>query len=408
MQIYEVGGAVRDTLLGLPVQDHDWVIVGATPEQLLARGFKPVGRDFPVFLHPQTREEYALARTERKVARGYAGFTFHADADVTLEQDLARRDLTINAIARDSEGRLIDPYHGENDLRQGILRHVSPAFAEDPVRILRVARFAARFDFRIAPETLELMRHMVENGEVDALVAERVWQEFAKGLMERAPSRMLLVLRECGALARLLPEIDRLFGIPQPPQYHPEVDTGVHVMLVLDYAAAQQWSLPVRWAALLHDVGKGLTDPAQWPSHHKHEALGLDALLQACQRLRVPGDCRDLARLVGKYHGHVHRALALRPRTVLALLQGCDAMRKPRRFEDVLRACVADARGRPGFENVPYPQHDYLLAAMHEAAAVDGGAIARAQSDKSLIPQRIAAERLHRLTRLKTEWKPTP
>lgn len=408
MQIYEVGGAVRDDLLGLPVQDHDWVVVGASPEELLAQGFKPVGRDFPVFLHPRTHEEYALARTERKVARGYAGFSFHTAEDVTLEQDLARRDLTINAIARDSNGCLIDPFGGANDLSAGILRHVSPAFAEDPVRILRVARFAARFDFAIAPETMVLMQYMVDNGEVDALVAERVWQEFAKGLMENKPSRMLRVLRECGALARLLPEIDGLFGVPQPPQYHPEVDTGEHVLLVLDHAATQGWSLPVRWAALLHDVGKGLTDPVMWPRHHNHEKLGLPAVISICERLRVPGECRDLARLVAQYHGHVHQALALRPRTILLLLQACDVFRKPERFRDFLNACVADARGRPGFESIAYPQKDYLLAAMEAAVGVDGGAIARAAVDKSLIPQRIAQERLRCLTQLKNDWKVLP
>lgn len=405
MQIYEVGGAVRDTLLGLPVKDRDWVVVGAGPAELLARGFRPVGRDFPVFLHPHTHEEYALARTERKVAPGYAGFTFHAAADVTLEEDLARRDLTINAMARTAEGELIDPFNGARDLQLGILRHVSPAFAEDPVRILRVARFAARYGFAVAPETLALMRSMVEAGEVDALVAERVWQELARGLMEKQPSRMVRLLRECGALARLLPEVDRLFGVPQPPQYHPEVDTGEHVLLVLDYAAAQGWSLPVRWAAMLHDLGKGLTDPQKWPAHHGHEALGQEPVLAVCERLRVPAECRDLARLVGKYHGHVHRALALRTRTILALLQACDAWRKPDRFAELLQACVADARGRPGFETVDYPQMDYLLQALQVAAAVDGGAIARSAPDRAVIPALIAAERLRQLGLFKSEWK---
>lgn len=405
MQIYEVGGAVRDELLGLPVKDRDWVVVGATPELLRSQGFKPVGKDFPVFLHPQTHEEYALARTERKVAKGYAGFDFHTAPDVTLEDDLARRDLTINAIARSADGTLFDPYNGVADLKAGILRHVSAAFSEDPVRILRIARFAARYDFEIAPETFALMQAMVANGEVDALVAERVWQEFAKGLMEKKPSRMLRVLRDCGALERLVPEINRLFGVPQPPQYHPEVDTGEHVLLVLDYAAAQGFDLPTRWAALLHDVGKALTDPELWPAHHGHESLGVPDVMALCERLRVPSDCRDLARLVTEYHGHAHKALELRPETVLKLLQACDGFRKPERFYGFLNACLCDARGRPGFETVAYPQMDYLRAALN-AATVDGGAIASQAANAAQIPILISQARLAGLKQLKMEWKP--
>lgn len=403
MQIYEVGGAVRDELLGLEVKDRDWVVVGATPELLRAQGFKPVGKDFPVFLHPHSHEEYALARTERKVAKGYAGFDFFTSPEVTLEEDLARRDLTINAIARAADGTLIDPYHGVADLKAGILRHVSPAFSEDPVRILRIARFAARYDFAIAPETQVLMENMVSNGEVDALVAERVWQEFAKGLMEKKPSRLFRVLRECGALARLLPELDRLFGVPQPPQYHPEVDTGEHVLLVLDYAAAQGFNLATRWAALLHDVGKARTNPEEWPAHHGHEGLGVPDVVALCERLRVPSECRDLARLVTEYHGHTHRALELRPETVLKLLQSCDGFRKPERFYDFLNACLADARGRPTFETLAYPQMDYLKAAL-KAASVDGGAIAQSATNPAQIPTLISAARLVGLKQLKAEW----
>ncbi len=309
MQIYCVGGAIRDELLGLPVKDRDWVVVGATPEQLLAEGYKPVGKDFPVFLHPRSRDEYALARTERKTAPGYAGFVFHTDPAVTLEEDLARRDLTINAIARAADGRLVDPYGGRADLAARLFRHVSPAFAEDPVRILRLARFAARFaDFRVAPETLALMRAMVAAGEVDALVPERVWQEIARGLMEARPSRMIEVLRECGALARLLPEVDRLFGVPQPPQHHPEVDCGVHLLLVIDEAAAAGQPLPVRLACLLHDLGKGLTPAELLPRHYGHEAASEELVRQVCARLKCPADCRDLALMVAREHGVVHQA----------------------------------------------------------------------------------------------------
>ena len=398
MKVYAVGGAVRDRLLGREVADQDYVVVGATPEEMTALGYRPVGRDFPVFLHPDTHEEYALARTERKSGRGYKGFEVHASPEVTLEQDLARRDLTINAIAQDPQGRLIDPHRGEADLRAGILRHVGPAFVEDPVRVLRVARFAARFGFEVAPETMDLMREMVRNGEVDHLVAERAWQELAKGLMEDRPSRMFAVLRECGALARILPEVDVLFGVPQPAQHHPEVDTGVHVMMVIDYAARQGHSLCVRFAALTHDLGKGATDPAQWPRHHGHEHNSVLLVEQLCERLRVPGDCRDLALLVARYHGDVHRAGELRPGTVLKLLSGVDVFRKPERFEEFIAACSSDFHGREGRLGQPYPQAEILRAAATAARAVNAGEIAQRVERPDLIAAAIEAARLQAVT----------
>jgi len=377
MQVYCVGGAVRDELLGRAVKDHDYVVVGATPEQMTALGYRPVGKDFPVFLHPKTQEEYALARTERKTAKGYKGFQVYAAPEVTLEQDLARRDLTINAIARDSEGALIDPYRGVADLQAKILRHVGPAFVEDPVRILRLARFAARFaDFTVAEETLALMREMVENGEVDALIPERVWQELAKGMMEAKPSRMFDVLRQCGALKKILPEVDRLFGVPQPPQHHPEVDTGVHVMLVVDYAAAQNFDLPVRFAALMHDLGKGTTPAEMLPRHIGHEQRGVGLVKDVCKRLRVPNDCRDVAVITANFHGKAYRALEMRPDTVVQLLHDTDALRQPQRFEAFLLACESDVRGRPGFETRAFPEADYLRRALEAAQAVDAGTIA--------------------------------
>ena len=377
MKIYAVGGAVRDELLGLPVKDRDYVVVGASPEQMVAQGFRPVGKDFPVFLHPKTHEEYALARTERKTARGYKGFQVYAAPEVTLEQDLARRDLTINAIARDEDGNLIDPYGGKADLEAGILRHVSPAFVEDPVRILRVARFCARFpQFNVAPETLALMREMVANGEVDALVPERVWQELAKGLMEATPSRMVLALRECGALAKILPEIECLFGVPQPPKHHPEVDTGVHVMMVVDYSAAQNYPLPVRFAALTHDLGKGTTSADILPRHIGHEERSVNLVKALCKRIKVPNDSRDLALIVARFHGKMHRVEEMRPDTVMRLLQDTDAIRQPERFESFLLTCECDSRGRTGFESRPFPQADKLRRALRAAQLVDAGAIA--------------------------------
>ncbi|MFO1381303.1 MAG: multifunctional CCA addition/repair protein [Chitinivorax sp.] len=399
MQTYVVGGAVRDQLLGLPVADRDYVVVGSTPEQMQAKGFRPVGKDFPVFLHPKTQEEYALARTERKTAPGYHGFHFHAAPDVTLEQDLARRDLTINAMALAEDGSIIDPFNGRADLQARLLRHVSPAFVEDPVRILRLARFAARFDFAVAAETMTLMRNMVESGEVDALVPERVWQELAKGLMGPKPSRMFTTLRDCGALARILPELDRLWGVPQPAAHHPEVDTGVHTMLVVDYAASQGWNLATRVAALLHDLGKGNTPRDQWPRHIGHEIRGVKLVEAVCERLRVPNDCRDLARHTARYHGDIHRGLELRPDTVLKLLQAVDAFRKPQRFGDLLNASIADSRGRPGFEQRPFPQADRLQLALAAANSVDAGAIAQAQSDKTRIADAIASARLHAIAK---------
>jgi len=378
MKTYIVGGAVRDRLLGLPVVDRDYVVVGATPEQMLALGYQPVGKDFPVFLHPETHAEYALARTERKSGLGYKGFKVYAAPEVTLEEDLQRRDLTINAIAEDETGELVDPYGGQRDLDARVFRHVSAAFAEDPVRILRVARFAARFtDFSVAPETNALMRQMVDNGEVDALVPERVWQEVARGLMETQPSRMFQVLRDCGALARLFPEIDRLFGVPQPPEFHPEIDTGVHVMLVVDWAAQQGTSMAVRFAALTHDLGKGVTPPERWPKHHGHEARSVELVRALSERIRVPVECRELAIAVARDHGNVHRALELRAATVVELLERVDAFRRPERFGEMLQACECDFHGRPGYETRDYPPPAYLQQAFAVARGVDAGAVAR-------------------------------
>ncbi|HZW25408.1 MAG TPA: multifunctional CCA addition/repair protein [Gallionella sp.] len=392
--IYCVGGAVRDRLLGLPVQDRDWVVVGSTPERMAALGYRPVGRDFPVFLHPNTHEEYALARTERKTAPGYRGFVIHASPEVTLEEDLMRRDFTINAIAEDADGNLIDPHNGIADLKAGILRHVSDAFAEDPVRILRGARFAARFGFSFAPETLALMRRMVDNGEVDALVAERVWQELARGLMEQTPSRFFETLRSCGALARILPEVDALFGVPQRADYHPEIDCGIHTMMVIDDAARHGYALEVRFAALTHDLGKATTPADILPRHIGHEQRSYDLLLPLCERLRVPADCRDLALLVAQYHSHAHKAFELRPETVFRLFQSADVWRKPERFGQLLLACTADARGRTGHEQDVYPQAGYLLRLMHAARAVDAGKIAAGCEDKATIPDRVRQARI--------------
>jgi len=383
MQIYKVGGAIRDALLGLPVQDTDWVVVGGTPEQLQAQGFLPVGKDFPVFLHPQTREEYALARTERKTAPGYHGFVFHAAPHITLEEDLARRDLTINAIAQpaDAAGRqgLIDPFGGQADLQAKVLRHVTDAFREDPVRILRLARFAARFaDFSVAPETLALMRSMVADGEVDALVPERVWQELSRGLMEARPSRMLEVLRDCGALVRLLPEVDRLWGVPQRAEYHPEIDTGVHLSMVLDMSARLQAPLEARFACLTHDLGKGTTPADVLPRHIGHEGRSARLLAPLCDRFRVPLACRATADVVAREHGNIHRSESLDPAAVLRLLERCDALRRPERFEDVLLACECDARGRLGFEDSTYPQRQRLRRAQKAALGVDTAPVAAA------------------------------
>ena len=395
MRIYIVGGAVRDELLGRPVADRDYVVVGATPEDLLARGFRPVGRDFPVFLHPETQAEYALARTERKSGHGYHGFTFHTAPNVRLEDDLARRDLTINAMARSETGELIDPYGGRADLAARLLRHVGPAFAEDPVRILRLARFAARFaDFRVAPETLALMRTMVESGEVDHLVPERVWQELARGLMEHAPGRMIEVLRACGALARLLPEVEALFGVPQRAEYHPEIDSGAHVLLVLGAAARLGLSLAGRFAALTHDLGKGNTPPSEWPRHHAHEARGVPILDTLCARLRVPADCRDLARLMVLQHGKLHGAGALRPATMVRVMETCDVHRRPARFAELLLACQADHLGRLGAAAAPYPQAELWQRAAGAFRSIDAGAVARACATPAQIPAALHQARV--------------
>ena len=377
MKIYQVGGAVRDELLGLPVHDRDWVVVDATPDELVARGFLPVGKDFPVFLHPQTKEEYALARTERKTAPGYRGFAVHAAPGVTLEEDLARRDLTINAIAQDESGQRIDPYGGQADLQARVLRHITPAFAEDPVRILRVARFAARLrDFSVAPATMALMSQMVQDGEVDALVPERVWQELSGGLMQSRPSRFFEVMRACGALKRLLPEVDRLWGVPQTPEHHPEVDTGVHLMMVLDQTAQINAPLPVRFACLAHDLGKGTTAPDLWPRHIGHEERGARLLKGVCERLRVPTDCRELADVVTREHGNIHQSMGFGAAAVVRLLERCDAFRKPERFEQIMLACLCDARGRQGKEDCAYPQFERLLGALAAARQVDSAAVA--------------------------------
>ena len=394
LKIYSVGGAVRDELLGLPVNDHDWVVVGSTPEDMVARGYKPVGKDFPVFLHPGKYEEYALARTERKTAPGYRGFAIHAAPDVTLEQDLLRRDFTINAIARDQDGKLIDPYNGIADLRAGILRHVSSAFSEDPVRILRAGRFVARFGFNIAPETLSLMRAMVANGEVDALVPERVWQELSRGLMEKVPSRFFFTLRDCGVLEKILPEVDALFGVPQPPKYHPEIDCGIHTMLVLDDAAQHDYPLEVRFSALTHDLGKGNTPTDILPRHIGHEARSVDLLRVLCVRLRVTNECRDLSLLVARYHGNVHRAPELRPDTIVGILQSCDAWRRPERFTHLLQACASDARGRTGHGQDAYPQADYLLRMLRATQTVNAGEIAQQCEDKNAIADKVREARI--------------
>ncbi len=399
MNTFLVGGAIRDALLGRAGSDRDWVVVGATPAQMEAGGYLPVGRDFPVFLHPQTREEYALARTERKSAPGYRGFVVHAAPDVTLDQDLARRDLTINAIALPAEradgvpidaSALVDPYHGQRDLRQKVLRHVTDAFREDPVRILRVARFAARFaDFSIAPETQALMREMVTAGEVDALVPERVWQELARGLMETRPSRMVEVLRDCGALKVLLPEVDRLWGVPQPAAHHPEVDTGVHLMMVLDMAARLQAPLPVRFACLVHDLGKGTTRADELPRHIGHEQRSARLLQAVCERWRVPVELRELADVVAREHGNIHRSADLGAAALMRLLDRCDAMRKPQRFAQALLACECDARGRLGFEDRPYPPRERLQRVLDAALAVPTRPIAEAAAQRGATGPKI-------------------
>lgn len=390
MEIYQVGGSVRDELLGLPVEDRDYVVVGATVDEMLARGFQPVGRDFPVFLHPQTHEEYALARTERKTSPGYHGFAVHADPAVTLEEDLLRRDFTVNAMARSVDGRLIDPWGGEADLRAGVFRHVSPAFTEDPLRILRGGRFLARFaGFVVADETMVLMRQMVEAGEVDHLVPERVWQEMSRGLLAGMPSRMFAMLRACGALARIAPEIDRLFGVAQNPRHHPEIDAGIHTLLVVDQAAAAGLPLEPRFAALTHDLGKGLSPPEQLPDHPDHEILGVAPVRALCERWKVPAACRDLALMNTRWHGAVYAAQRMTAEQRVSLLETLDAFRRPQRFEWMLAAGLADTRGRPGHETDRFPQADCLRDALRLAAMVDAGSIAKACTGGDI------AERIH-------------
>ena len=376
MKTYLVGGAVRDALMGVAGSDRDWVVVGGTPEALVAQGYQPVGRDFPVFLHPDTHEEYALARTERKTARGYHGFAIHASPDVTLEEDLARRDLTINAIAQDEHGQRTDPYGGERDIASKVLRHVTDAFREDPVRILRLARFAARFpDFTVAPETMTLMREMVAEGEVDALVSERVWQELSRGLMCTHPSRMLQVLRECGALQRLLPEVDKLYGVPQRAEYHPEIDTGIHLEMVLDASAHMNAPLDVRFACLCHDLGKGSTPADVLPRHIGHEQRSEKLTRALCARWRVPVECKELAELVAREHGNIHQSLGFGAEAVLRLLVRCDALRRPERFLLALQACECDARGRLGKEHEAYMQGPRLALLLKAAQSVDSASV---------------------------------
>ncbi|SEA11503.1 multifunctional CCA addition/repair protein [Acidovorax soli] len=399
MQIYMVGGAVRDKLLGRPVNDHDWVVVGATPRQMIDLGYLPVGRDFPVFLHPETREEYALARTERKSGRGYRGFVVQSSPDVTLEEDLSRRDLTINAIASSTDGSsaeaLFDPYGGARDLEQRVLRHVTDAFHDDPVRILRVARFAARFtDFSVAPETMALMRSMVAHGEADHLVAERVWQELSRGLTEEQPSRMFEVLRACGALAVVLPEVDRLWGVPQRAEYHPEVDTGVHLMMVLDMAARLQAPLTVRFACLVHDLGKGTTPADMLPRHIGHEQRSAKLLQGLCERLRVPTECRETADVVAREHGNIHRSGDLGAAALVRLIERCDGIRKPARFDDILLACECDARGRLGFEEAPYPQRQRLREALLAVQSVATSVVAARAAESGVTGQKVG-EMIH-------------
>ena len=390
LDCYLVGGAVRDELLGLPIKDRDWVVVGSTPEKMLDLGFTPIGKDFPVFLHPHSKEEYALARTERKSGRGYKGFTVYADKQVTLEQDLLRRDLTINAIAKDRNGDLIDPYDGKTDLKARRLKHVSAAFSEDPLRILRTARFAARFQslgFEVHPDTLKLMQAMTRQGELDTLVAERVWQEISSVLLASTPSVFFTTLRECGALKCILPELDRLFGIPQTLHYHPEVDTGVHVMMVVDRARALSDDMDVLYAALTHDLGKGLTPKAKWPSHPGHEAAGVPLVQAMSARLRVPNETTRLAEIMSDQHLNMHRLNELRPQTILKMLKKLDAFRKPQRVEKFALACQADSQGRGGnYPTQPYPQTQQIQDYFNAARAVDAGGIAKTQPDPKQIP----------------------
>lgn len=409
IQYYLVGGAVRDRLLGRPIKDRDWVVTGATPEQMQALGFRPVGKDFPVFLHPETQEEYALARTERKTACGYHGFECYTDPSTTLVEDLQRRDLTINALAETPEGEVIDPYGGQADLEQRILRHVSAAFIEDPVRILRVARFHARYaqyGFTVAPETLALMRSMVAAGEVNSLVPERVWQELESALQEANPECFIQTLRECGALNVLFPEIDRLFGVPQPAQHHPEIDTGIHTLMVLQRATQLSSSTPIRFAALTHDLGKGLTPTPILPAHHGHEERSFDLVRELCQRYRAPKHFQQLAELTARYHTHIHRAFEQQAKTCLNVLEAGDAFRKPERFEALLIACQADSQGRTGFENRPYPQADFFRAVLAACQRVDVQSIIKQGFKGEQIRERLHRERITTTKQVISSFKP--
>lgn len=403
MKSYLVGGAVRDELLGYPYHEKDWVVVGATVDDMLAAGYQQVGKDFPVFLHPKTKEEHALARTERKTAAGYKGFEVHASPEVTLEEDLIRRDLTINAIAKDENGKFVDPYHGIADINNKILRHVSDAFAEDPVRILRIARFMARYahlGFSVASDTMALMRNMVIAGEVDALVPERVWQEMEKALSERTPTCFIETLRECGALQRIMPELDCLWGVPQPEEHHPEIDTGIHTMMVLEQACKLSSDPQVRFAALVHDLGKGSTPKDEWPRHINHEARGAEIVVKVCKRMRVPNDYRGLAEHTARFHLHYHRALELKPATLVKTLEQLDAFRKAERFEKFLLACEADARGRPGYENIELPQGDYFRQALAVTKDIDIKELRELGFENMALANKIREERISAVKKL--------
>lgn len=405
LEVYLVGGAVRDELLGREVKDRDWVVVGATPRNMIDRGYKPVGRDFPVFLHPDTREEYALARKERKTGPGYKGFDFEFSPDVTLKEDLVRRDLTINAMARDPDGALIDYFGGRRDLEAGVLRHVSPAFAEDPVRLLRIARFRARYGYSIAPETFELLAAMVERGEVDALVAERVWQELEGALVEPRPELFVETLRDCGALERIFPEIDALFGVPQRKEYHPEIDTGVHTLMALAQARRLTDDPVVLFAVLVHDLGKALTPEQEWPRHYRHEMLGLEPIDKLCRRFRAPGRYRDFSRQVCRYHLHMHRLKDLKPKTIVNLMEAVGGFRDARRIDQFITACRADALGRKGFEDEPYPQADLFRRCFQAAGAVPAREIVERSASGREIGEGLFSERCEAVKNVLAEYR---